>query len=138
MTGIVKHFDDFDDVVNKDDLLALLFSFHGSVSRLVFWAHQFGIFLVQTAVFSMIPGEAHLLIWPILILSVWTNIAIYVKRYHHRNKSGWWLLLGLIPFVGPLIVVFECGLLPGDNNNRFVPPPKAEENQPIVEEVSAS
>ena len=50
-------------------------------------------------------------------------IAVQVRRFHDQDKSGWFVLLGLIPYVGGLIVlVFMC--LPGTPGpNRFGPRP---------------
>src|SRR5689334_12694041 len=37
------------------------------------------------------------------------GIAVQVRRFHDQDKSGWFVLLGLIPFLGGLIVlVFMC------------------------------
>ncbi len=32
------------------------------------------------------------------------TLAVAARRLHDRDKSGWWLLLGLIPFVGAIIL----------------------------------
>ena len=52
-------------------------------------------------------------------------LAVSIRRLHDWDKSGWFLLLNLIPFVGQLIVfVFMC--IPGNvGANRFGPGPKA-------------
>ncbi len=54
------------------------------------------------------------------------TIAVQVRRFHDQDRSGWFVLLGLIPFIGGLILlVFMC--LEGTNGpNRFGPDPKAE------------
>lgn len=51
-------------------------------------------------------------------------IAVQVRRFHDQDKSGWFVLIGLIPIVGGLIVlVFMC--LEGTRgSNRFGPDPK--------------
>lgn len=51
-------------------------------------------------------------------------IACQVRRFHDQDKPGWYLLLGLIPFVGGIIVlVFMC--LEGTRGpNQFGPDPK--------------
>ncbi len=40
------------------------------------------------------------------------SIALVVRRLHDTGRSGWWLLLGLIPFVnyigGIILFIFEC------------------------------
>lgn len=47
------------------------------------------------------------------------NIAIGVRRLHDLDRSGWWLLLSLIPLVGAIIlIVWFCGK-GTDGPNRF-------------------
>jgi len=48
------------------------------------------------------PEFAYLLAIPIIIPS----IAVQVRRFHDLGKSGWFILLGLIPFVGGLIIIY--------------------------------
>lgn len=44
------------------------------------------------------------------------NITLSIRRLHDINKSGWWLLLSLIPIAGSLILlVFACLKSGGDN-----------------------
>ena len=50
-------------------------------------------------------------------------LAVSVRRLHDRDKSGWWYLLGLIPVIGPIVLLVwyvQAGT-PGDN--RFGPDP---------------
>ena len=53
------------------------------------------------------------------------GIAVSARRMHDIGKSGWWLLIGLVPFLGAivLIIFFVMDSNPGDN--RFGPNPKA-------------
>ena len=70
---------------------------------------------------SIWVGFAILVYW-------WCNFALGVKRLHDTNRSAWWLLLwfmiGLIPFVGTLIVfvwsLIWLGFFEGDAGpNRY-------------------
>ncbi len=37
------------------------------------------------------------------------SIAVGVRRLHGTDKSGWWLLIGLIPLIGAIVlIVFFC------------------------------
>ena len=52
------------------------------------------------------------------------SLAVSVRRLHDTGRSGWWLLIGLIPFGGIVLLVFQCqDSEPGAN--RFGPSPKA-------------
>ncbi|MGO8781935.1 MAG: DUF805 domain-containing protein [Syntrophobacteraceae bacterium] len=45
------------------------------------------------------------------------GIAVGVRRLHDTNRSGWWLLLALVPLIGSvvLIVFMVQDSQPGDN-----------------------
>jgi uncharacterized membrane protein YhaH (DUF805 family) len=50
----------------------------------------------------------------------WPTVALYVKRWHDRGKSGWWTLLLLFPVIWDLWVTFECGFFRGDQGpNKY-------------------
>ncbi len=56
------------------------------------------------------------------------SLAVQVRRFHDQDKSGWFVLLGFIPYVGGIIVlVFMC--LDGTKGkNRFGEDPKMSDN----------
>lgn len=45
------------------------------------------------------------------------SLAVGVRRLHDTGRSGWWLLIGLIPLVGFIVlIIFYVGdSQPGDN-----------------------
>lgn len=60
----------------------------------------------------------------VLVVAMWCQIALNVKRLHDRGKSGWWMLLGVVPLVG-LWLFIECGFLDGaPGSNDYGPSPK--------------
>jgi len=47
----------------------------------------------------------------------------YIKRLHDVDASGWWCILGLIPYVSWILILFLL-LMRGDPKpNRYGPPP---------------
>ncbi len=36
------------------------------------------------------------------------SIAVSVRRLHDKDKSGWWLLLCLVPILGLILIVWFC------------------------------
>lgn len=34
------------------------------------------------------------------------NLAVAVRRLHDIGRSGWWILIGLIPFVGWIVLIY--------------------------------
>lgn len=53
------------------------------------------------------------------------GIAVGVRRLHDLDKSGWWMLLVLIPLIGALVLIFFFVQKGTDGANRFGPDPVA-------------
>src|SRR5688572_11436958 len=52
--------------------------------------------------------------------------AVLVRRLHDTGRSGWWLLIGLVPLVGAIVLlVFAC-LDSEPGANKWGPNPKNE------------
>lgn len=51
------------------------------------------------------------------------GLSVSVRRLHDTNKSGWWLLLCLIPLGGLVILIFQC-LDSDPSDNQYGPNPK--------------
>jgi uncharacterized membrane protein YhaH (DUF805 family) len=63
----------------------------------------------------------------VLLLTLWPSIAIYAKRWHDRDKSGWWSLILFVPIIGGIWMLVELGFLRGtEGANRFGPDPIAD------------
>lgn len=52
-------------------------------------------------------------------------IAVAVRRLHDQDRSGWMVLLTLIPVVGGIVCLMLVGLEGTPGPNRFGPDPKA-------------
>jgi uncharacterized membrane protein YhaH (DUF805 family) len=55
------------------------------------------------------------------------SIAVSIRRLHDSDRSGWWLLLGLVPMVGEIIVLVFMVLRGTRGANRFGADPKGGE-----------
>jgi uncharacterized membrane protein YhaH (DUF805 family) len=117
----------------------LFFSMKGRIGRGKFWLGVLGIIIgsmVIGVVLGMLglfnidpatgePGSGFWLGYTILMaLLIWPSICIYAKRFHDRDKSGWWMLIGLVPIIGSIWLLIECGLLRGtEGPNKYGPDP---------------
>ena len=54
------------------------------------------------------------------------SISVACRRLHDIDKSGWWMLIGLIPLVGWIIVIVWYCTDGTHGPNRFGPDPKAD------------
>lgn len=109
-----------------------LFSLKGRISRWQYWlnfilpvfALSMLIAFVSEPRFNLEEGRD----WPVALWSlalVWPSIATQVKRWHDRNKSGWWYLINFVPLVGGLWALIETGFLAGsEGENRYGPDPR--------------
>lgn len=55
------------------------------------------------------------------------SIAVGIRRLHDTGKSGWWLLIGLIPFVGWIILIYFLVQDSQPFDNSYGPNPKREQ-----------
>jgi uncharacterized membrane protein YhaH (DUF805 family) len=78
----------------------------------------------EAAVTSLATSYGHAIIIDLLLL--WPSFAAVVKRLHDRGKSGWFILVGLIPLIGQIWLLLEVGFLPGQRgDNRYGADPLA-------------
>lgn len=80
----------------------LFLSFEGRIRRSHFWI-AWGILFVGGMVLGMIPILGGI----IGLLLIWPNLAIYVKRLHDMDKTGWLVLvpIGLTLVLGVVAVM---------------------------------
>jgi uncharacterized membrane protein YhaH (DUF805 family) len=103
----------------------LIFSFSGRIPRSTFW---WTVILLGLAfvVLSVFLGEelGHASTLALYPPSFWVLAASAVKRMHDRGKSPAWLLIALIPILGPLWLFIELGLRKGNSGeNQYGPDP---------------
>jgi uncharacterized membrane protein YhaH (DUF805 family) len=135
--------------------IQFLFGFQGRIRRLHLWLFHFGLGAAVLVFFLLLHqaviidhgahwtraagiyewhGHGYSVVtmyapWLGLagLLAAWMKLAVLVKRWHDRDKSGWWVLITLIPFIGWLWQIIECYFLPGtDGSNKYGPSPKGQ------------
>jgi len=52
------------------------------------------------------------------------SLAVSVRRLHDTGRSGWWLLIGLIPIIGALVLLIFFVLDSQAGTNEYGPSPK--------------
>ena len=109
---------------DPQSLKALLWSLQGRITRRTWWlwgvAMPLGMALYLTVLLRVSGVSPRVTDVVVNLALLWPVLAVGVKRWHDRGKSGWWVLVALIPLVGWLWVLVENGLLRGDAEpNRF-------------------
>jgi len=107
--------------------------FNGRASRPEFWWFMLFSFLVGAAAAIVDPrGTVGALISLALLLP---TLAVGARRLHDTGRSGWWLLIALVPIAG-LIVLIVFFVLRGDPGvNRHGSPPG---EPPVAAQTAAS
>lgn len=74
------------------------------------------------AISEMIRAD-YLPAW-LAVICICPYFALQIKRWHDRDKSGLWMLIVFVPFIGVLWSLIELGFLRGSaGRNRFGPDP---------------
>lgn len=102
-----------------DDVLWMLFSFEGRMTRRYLWAGmvlQVSLLVVSLQLLSMVLDGAYTLgasmqfcdavgavgMWLALVAGVRSYLGLCIKRFHDLGYSGWFTLATLVPGVGGL------------------------------------
>lgn len=99
--------------------------FNGRARRKEYWMFFLFNIIISIALLivdgilgtSAVPGAMGLLGAIYLLALLIPGIAVAVRRLHDTGRSGWWILIVLVPFVGGiiLIVFLVQDSMPGDN-----------------------
>lgn len=123
---------DTDPYAERMPPLRLFFSLRGRVSRRQYWLYGvlalLGLALLGHALLGIARVPAQLAERIVNLLLIWPALAVSVKRWHDRDKSGWWVLLNLLPVIGWIWVLVENGFMRGTVGvNRFGNDPLADD-----------
>lgn len=113
-------------------------NFSGRARRSEFWwFYLFNILASIAAIlldnalgitFDMsLQGPISLLVGLFLLLP---NLGLAIRRLHDVGKSGWWWLIGLIPIVGPIVLLVYFASDSEPNDNQYGPSSKYVSNMP--------
>lgn len=101
------------------------FDFEGRAGRKSFW-----IFVVVNCIISFILGYIPPKVHGMSILSIIYSLGILLpslglaaRRLHDIGKSGWFILVNLIPFIGSIWFLVLCAKQGDPNENVYGPVP---------------
>jgi uncharacterized membrane protein YhaH (DUF805 family) len=111
--------------------------FQGRSRRMEYWMFALFIWICYAVIFALVyalggggsePSAASALLSMILGIFalgiIVPSIAVTVRRLHDTDRSGWWILISFLPFLGGL-VLFVFTVLDGTpGTNKYGPDPK--------------
>ncbi|MGB7292897.1 MAG: DUF805 domain-containing protein [Thermodesulfobacteriota bacterium] len=101
--------------------------FDGRAHRTEYW--MFVLFnVIITILLGLIDGLFGILgvlsgIYGLAVLI--PGIAVSIRRLHDTNRSGWWLLISLVPVIGTIVLLVFMVQDTQPGTNEYGPNPKA-------------
>lgn len=119
-----------------------IFSFSGRIGRLRYLAYNTGINLILTAIMipllgasgmmaaggdmsAMSGGIGGIAMIIFYIATIVISIMFGKRRLNDLNRSGWFVLLFIIPLVNLLLVIYMVFFAGTDGDNNYGPQPEA-------------
>jgi uncharacterized membrane protein YhaH (DUF805 family) len=102
--------------------------FSGRARRAEFWwfaLAQFLALVLSYMVLLAVPVLGTLLYLVVVLGTFIPHLAVTIRRLHDANRSGWWYFIGLVPFVGAILLFVWFCSKGTDGSNQFGDDPKA-------------
>jgi uncharacterized membrane protein YhaH (DUF805 family) len=99
--------------------------FQGRARRKEYW--MFTLFnIIAYIACSIVDGVLGMMLFtPIYALAVLLpSLAVTIRRLHDTDRSGWWILIALVPAIGGIILLIFTCLEGTAGDNRFGANPK--------------
>ncbi len=104
-----------------DDAAKLDFAFSDRASRSEYWYfllfYNVGV-LASVAIDTRIIGLP-IIAWTFILATILPLLSVSVRRLHDLDRSGWCVLLDLVPLVGWIILLIWFCTKGTDGPNRF-------------------
>lgn len=96
----------------------------GRAGRTEWWLVCFVLFPVMPVLIlalstaAAVVGQGALSSVSVLLglLSFLWPLIVTVRRFHDRGRSRWWVLISLVPVVGMVWIVVDCGILSSERS----------------------
>lgn len=100
--------------------------FSGRARRKEYWMFFLVYFLIAL-VCGVVEGVLSIpgtITGIVALVHLLPSIAVTVRRLHDTDRSGWWILIGLIPIIGGLVLLYFMVKSGDTQDNRFGNDPK--------------
>ncbi len=107
-------------------VLSQYVGFSGRASRSeywIWWGFLVVLFVAIGATALLFDSTGYIVATVVMLAIFLPNLAVTVRRLHDTGRSGWWLLLVFIPFIGGLILFVFMLLDSQPESNKWGAPP---------------
>ena len=101
-------------------------NFNGRARRKEYWMFVLfsALLCIVTVIIDRMIGGPYI-VTSIFSLAIFLpNLAVTVRRLHDTDKSGWWVLLQFIPYLGGIIILIFCLIDSTPGTNQYGENPK--------------
>lgn len=100
--------------------------FKGRARRQEFWMFTLVSFIIAV-VLNIIDAVVGTMVLGLLynLAVLLPSIGLGIRRLHDTNRTGWWLLIGLIPLVGFIVLIVFFATEGDKGDNQYGADPKA-------------
>ncbi len=114
-------------------------TFSGRATRSEYWWFVLFVFIVNFLCGALIEysleieGYSAVIPWSVvyvifILVNILPSLALQVRRLHDTGNSGWWILIGLAPYIGTLVLLI-FSLIESKGDNEYGPNPFSEEDE---------
>ena len=100
--------------------------FEGRARRKEYWMFSLFSFLVALVlgiVDTVVLGTGGMIGGLYALAVLLPGLGVTVRRLHDIGKSGWWIFISLVPFIGILILIYFT-IKDSEGDNHYGPRPK--------------
>ncbi|MEH6491670.1 DUF805 domain-containing protein [Halopseudomonas sp.] len=115
------------------DVLKKYAVFQGRARRSEYWFFVLFNFIAIVLLSAVDYALGMSILAPLYVLATFLpSLAVAVRRFHDTGRSGWWVLISLVPVVGSIIfLIFMC--IEGEAQaNAYGANPKADVSSPVA------
>lgn len=104
--------------------------FAGRAGRKEYW-----LFLLwHLAIIVVLSSLSNVLYYLYALGTLIPSFAVGVRRLHDTNRSGWWLLVSVVPFIGFIVMIVFLASAGTSGGNDYGPEPGADPGpEPFVD-----
>jgi uncharacterized membrane protein YhaH (DUF805 family) len=79
------------------------------------------VWAIGIAAFGVLTGELLAVLYG--LATVLPVLGVDIRRLHDTNRSGWWIVISLIPIIGGIVLIVLFASAGTQGPNRFGPQP---------------
>ncbi|MEI8000868.1 MAG: DUF805 domain-containing protein [Actinomycetes bacterium] len=101
-------------------------NFQGRANMPEFWWFVLANFIVYVVLGLILASVSSIFFYLFILYAIGIiipNLAVAIRRLHDTGKSGWFILLGIIPCVGSIILLVFYATAGQPTDNQWGPPP---------------